>query len=43
MTVPGATYACSYNMGTFTDSKHVYNALNRIREQFKANEYSLIS
>lgn len=42
MTVPNATYVQSYNMGTFTDSKHIYETLNTVREQFKANEYSLI-
>lgn len=43
MSVPGATYVRSYNMGTYTDSTHVYSCLDRVREQFRANEYSLIN
>jgi len=29
--IAGATYLQSYNMGTFTDAKLVYNTLDRVK------------
>lgn len=42
MSVPNATYARSYNMGTFRELAHVYDVLALMKQRFKANEYSLI-
>lgn len=30
-------------MGTVTDTRRLYATLDRVKEQFKANEYSLIN
>ncbi len=43
LTIESATYQCSYNMGTTTDFKKVYDTLGAVKLQFKANEYSLIN
>lgn len=41
--MPNATYFCSYNMGVVTDISKVYSVLEEVKQQFKANEYSLIN
>lgn len=41
--VDNATYYCSYNMGVCTDLSKVYSTLEQVRQQFRANEYSLIN
>ena len=41
--VANATYLCSYNIGSCSDFKKVYDVLNETKLKFKANEYSLIN
>ena len=43
MTVDNVKYLCSFNMGVCTDFSRVYNVLEKVKEKFKANEYSLIN
>ena len=42
LTVANATYFQSYVIGTVEDINRVYEVLDEIKIQFKANEYSLI-
>jgi hypothetical protein len=41
MNVANATYKESYLLGT-ADSATAYQVLNEVRQDFKANEYSLV-
>ena len=43
LTIASATYLCSYNIGTCSDFKKVYDTLSETKLRFKANEYSLIN
>ena len=42
MAVANATYFQSYLMGTVKDINQVYDVLNEVKQEFKANEYSLV-
>jgi len=43
LTIQNATYFQSYNMGTVSDTKWLYEQLRTVSERFRANEYSLIN
>ena len=42
LSVANATYKESYLLGTVADASKVYEILNDVKREFKANEYSLI-